>query len=273
MLHHRLADVPLAPSLRNVLAVFGGQLAYVGPVLLWAAFLVARDLWAHRRDDAFSWLLAVTTLSCLPLVVLCLLSRVAEPHWIAPLWLALPVHLARNWERATPIVSRALARASVITGLLFTALVHVYVLTPLAPRLLGSHYVPREDIATDLYAWRTGLPLVLRALSETATDGDPPIVIGPHWTVCAQLHAGLPASVLVGCDGSQPADFEQWLPRATWTQASTILYVSDDRFPAASPELVARKSDAQWHSQLFRGGKLAREITIVRWQRYASARR
>jgi hypothetical protein len=274
MLRHRLVDVSLAPSLRNVLALVGGQLGYVGPVLLWGAFLVGRDLWARRHDDAVSWWLVSTTVASAPLVILCLVSPVAEPHWIAPLLLALPVHMARSWERATPIVSRAVRRAAFASGAFLVAAAHVYVLTPLAPRLLGARYVPRYDIANDLYAWEKGLPLVRRALAESAaSDHDPPIVVGSHWTVCAQLHAGLPASVLVGCDGAAPADFERWLPRSTWSQASTILYVTDDRFPDATPPFATRQRGAAWNGVIFRGGHIAREITIVRWERLASARR
>jgi hypothetical protein len=272
MLGHRLLDTPLAPSARNLVALLGGQLAYVGPVLLWGAVRVARDLLGHRRDDAVSWLLAATTLAALPLVVLCLVSRAAEPHWIAPLFLALPLHLARHWESMASTFSRAFCSATLGSGAALVAAAHVYVLTPLAPRLLGHRYVARYDIANELYAWEKGLPLVRRALTESAASGEPPpIVVGPHWTVCAQLHAGLPGSVLVGCDGSATADFERWLPRATWMQAPTILYVTDDRFDDVPHALPARRRDVDWRTLMFRGGRVARQITVVRWQRSAAA--
>jgi hypothetical protein len=264
MLQHRLGAAPLTPSLRNVAALVGGQLLYVGPVLLVCALRVARDLWRQRANDAVSWLLASTALASLPLVLLCLLSRIAEPHWVAPLYLALPLHLARNWERAPVIVGRALARASVLTGGLLLITAHAYVLTHLAPMLLGDAYVARYDLANDLYAWRPGLSVVRRALVETAADGPPAIVVGHHWTICAQLHAGLPGSVLVGCDRAAPADFERWLPAATYAQAPTLLYVSDDRFDDASPLLAERRHDAEWHADILRGGRIVRRITVTR---------
>jgi len=281
MLRHRLVDVPLVPSVRNLLALLGGQLVYVGPVVLFGAVRVARDLWTRRREDAVAWMLAATTLAALPLVLLCLLSRAAEPHWIAPLFLALPVHLARHWERFVETFSRAFQRAAVASGAALVALAHVYVLTPLAPRLHGDKYVARYDNANELNARDKGIPLVRRALAETAAgfsgetqahgDQQPAIVVGPHWTVCAQLHAALPRSVLVGCDGPAPADFERWVPRATWSQASTILYVTDDRFEDAQPTFPGLRRDVDWRSVLFRGGHVAREITVVRWQRSAAA--
>jgi hypothetical protein len=130
--------------------------------------------------------------------------------------------------------------------------------------------VPRYDIANDLYAWQTGLPLVRRALIESATaDAPPPIVVGPHWTVCAQVHAGLPGSVLVGCDGLEPADFATWLPQATWKSAPTLLYVTDDRFDSAPPSLRQRRHDGEWHATVIRGGRVVRRIAVVRLARSA----
>src|SRR5690606_19902839 len=97
MLRHRLVDTPHGGfSLRNLGALLGGQLLYLTPPIAICAVLLLRDLWKHRNDDAGSRLLFWTTVACLPLVVLALYSKVAEPHWVTPLFLALPLHWARR---------------------------------------------------------------------------------------------------------------------------------------------------------------------------------
>jgi hypothetical protein len=209
--------------------------------------------------------------------------RRAEPHWVAPLYLALPLHLARHWEQASASRScaegvrpkglgRTMARGAVASGLVLVALAHLAVLTSILPQVLGGRYVARYDLTNDLYAWRPGLAVVRRALVESLDPQEaPPVIVGPHWTVCAQVHAGLPGSVLVGCDGDEPADFERWLPRSTWTQAPTLLYVSDDRFTSDGRELAQRHVDAEWHANVIRGGRVVRRITVTRLKWAAGA--
>ncbi len=98
MMRHRLIDTQrgAGPSLRNLAVLVGGQVLYVTPPLLWAAFKVGRDLYERRKDDAISSLFWSVTVAGLPLVLLACLSRVAEPHWVAPIFLALPLHFARS---------------------------------------------------------------------------------------------------------------------------------------------------------------------------------
>jgi hypothetical protein len=127
-------------------------------------------------------------------------------------------------------------------------------------------------LANDLYAWRTGLPLVKRAFAQSVNiDGPPPVVIGPHWTVCAQLHAALPVSILVGCEGNIPDDFSRWLPRSTWQQAPIVLYVTDDRFGDPQSALSGRRLDAAWQVDVERGGVPVRRISVTRLVTSASA--
>jgi hypothetical protein len=123
-----------------------------------------------------------------------------------------------------------------------------------------------------LYAWETGLPLVGRAIRQSlALDAPPLVIVGSHWTVCAQVQAGLPSSVFVGCEGDIPDDFSRWLPRATWERAPVLLYVTDDRFGDA-PVLPGRHADAIWEANVLRGGRVVRRISVTRLAASASAR-
>jgi len=282
MLRHRLVDTQRDAGIspRNIAALAGGQLLYVTPPLLFGAYKVGRDLFSRRNDDAISALLWSVTVAAVPLVVLSCFSRVAEPHWMAPLYLALPLHLARRTDfdsAATGqnprplLIPTWLARLSVAVGLFAIAVAHAWVLLPLGPALLGKHYVPRYDLANDLFAWRSGMPLVRRALIQSMAPDEPPVVVvGPHWTVCAQLHADLPASVLVGCEGDIPDDFSRWLPQSTWDQAPVILYVTDDRF-GGETNLPHRRADAVWHVDVMRGGVPVRRIIVERLVAKANA--
>jgi hypothetical protein len=266
MLRHRLVDTQSGAglSLRNLGALAGGQLIYVTPPLLLAAFALARDLHRRRHEDAASRLLWSLMVASFPLVLLCCVSRVAEPHWVAPIYLALPIHLARS-ASAPLLLRRAVARAAVATSASVLLFAHAWVLFPLGPWLLGSSYVARYDLANDLYAWETTLPVLRRALAESADSDLPPaIVVGPHWTVCAQMHAALPPSVLVGCQAEIPDDFERWVPSATWKRAPVLLFVTDDRFDATAGELRDYRVEGTWHASLRRGGAIVRRITLTR---------
>jgi hypothetical protein len=249
--------------LRNVWAR-SCQLVYVTPPLLIGAFAVARDLHRRRDRDAASRLLWSLTVTSLPLVLLCCFSRVAEPHWVAPLYLALPLHLARRAPQER-LVGAGVARSAVATGAVAAALAHAWVLLPVGPRWLGTSYEARYDLANDLYAWEAGLPVLRRALGESIdADLTPIVVVGPHWTVCAQVHAALPPGVLVGCHAEVPDDFARWLPASTWRRAPIVLYVTDDRFDSLPRELSDHKFDFSWQAEVHRGGALVRRITIRR---------
>jgi hypothetical protein len=131
--------------------------------------------------------------------------------------------------------------------------------------LFRSSYVARYDLSNDLYAWEAAMPVLRRALIESAnSDLPPPIVVGPHWTVCAQMHAALPPSVLVGCQAEIPDDFERWLPRDTWQRAPVLLFVTDNRFDPTSGDMRARRVDGTWQAVARRGGAIVRRITIRR---------
>lgn len=101
MLRHRLVETQGGAGLsaRNFAALVFGQLLYVTPPLLWGAGVVARDLWRERNADAPTSLLFLATAACAPLILLMLVSRVAEPHWLAHLPCAAALH--RHTDRGS----------------------------------------------------------------------------------------------------------------------------------------------------------------------------
>jgi hypothetical protein len=222
MLEHRLVTTQQTAgfSLRNVGALLGGQLLYVTPPFLFAAYSLARHAFRQRGDDPVTaWLWYATVIPALPLLVLCLWSDRAEPHWLAPAYLPLAVHLARS-----EVVSPKLARASLATGAVLTLLIWTAVKTDAYVRLASSgfgklfgEYRPRYDLTNDLYAWGPGRQLLLNATRSAMTETHRlPVVVGaPHWMVCAQAQAAVQNRVAVGCQTPERTDFDDWLPIST----------------------------------------------------------
>jgi hypothetical protein len=264
LLRHRLVDTQAAAglSLRNLGALFAGQLVYVSPVLLAVAAIVARNLFRARKgDDAVPRLLyAAFALPFVTLALLCLWSRVAEPHWLGPALLALPLFAGR------PLVSRRLAVAAIATGFAFTAVAYAWVLVPASVRLLPDAADPALDIANELVGWPTAIEVVRAIVDETrVADGDDvPVVVGPHYTVCAQLHAGLERDIPVGCDDAVRDDFDDWLPRAAWQQVDSLVFVTDNRFPVDLDAHFPRRFVARsWTVPIARGGRVVRTFRVA----------
>lgn len=255
-------------SLRNLAALLGGQLAYVGPPLLVGAYRVLRVLLRDRGSAVPALLVAATVVPGLPLAGLCLWSRVAEPHWLAPAYLGLALGASLH-DPVGPWVRRAVAAfgsVAIAAGFLLVA-------TPVQIRILGSRYVPRYDLANDLFAWKTGIPLVREELEAAAEQSRQAVVVGPHWTVCAQLHAGLGASVQVGCRTPGGDDFSTWLPESGWRRAPTVLFVTDDRFDVdAKAAFPDRDVVGVRTGYVYRGGRPVRAIHVTRLDRAAVTR-
>jgi hypothetical protein len=267
MLRHRLVTTQAAAgfSLRNLGLLLGGQLAYVTPPFLVGALLVLRHLWRHRRDDEVSRLLWLSTVVVgIPLLGLCAWSRVAEPHWLAPAYLPLALHLSR-----CRVVGKRLAVGSLVTGAAVTILAWAWVSTPLPIRVLGKHYRARYDLANDLYAWGPGRRLLVEAVRDTVLSARLlPVVVGPHWTVCAQAQAALLGKVAVGCNTPIRDDFDRWLPRERWLRAPVILFVHDSRFEIdPARELPGRKVASISRVDVRRGGQVVRMIRVTRLDR------
>jgi hypothetical protein len=264
MLTHRLVTTQSEAglSLRNVGALLGGQLLYVGPPMLLAAGLLLRALYRTRHADVVSVLFwNATWLPGVVLASLCLWSRVAEPHWLAPAYLALALELGRQ----SPI-SRRLASVSLATGAVLTVAAWAWAGTALPQQLLGARYKARYDLANDLYAWGPGRKLVLEAVEEVMRDAHRlPVVVGPHYTVCAQAHAALGPAIPVGCNGPFKDDFDDWLPRQQWLDAPIVLYVQDERFGLSEqPELPNRVVRSVSTASVRRGDVVVRRLQVVR---------
>jgi hypothetical protein len=241
----------------------GGQLAYLSPLVAWLGVRAARSLWRDRGDAVGALLFASFALPLVALLPLCLWSRVAEPHWIAPALLALAPAAARSssdFSRRLVLASCGLAATIVVAA-------HAWVLVPALVRLAPKTYDARIDIANELYGW----PQAIAATRNEALAWWPPgskkadgdvVVVGPHWVVCAQLEAGLRGEVPVGCATPVRDDFDDWLPRARWRAADTIVWVTDERF-GPPPSLPEHTLQGVRRITVERGGRVARVFTIA----------
>ncbi|MGO9839318.1 MAG: ArnT family glycosyltransferase [Polyangiaceae bacterium] len=271
MLAHRLVDTQHAAgfSLRNAGALVGGQLAYLSPLVLFLAILAAREAWRGRHDAVGALLFAAFAVPLAVLLPLCLWSRSAEPHWLAPSLLALGPAAARAGAGA----ARRLIVASTLLSGAIVAAVHAWVLIPGAVRLAPATYDPRFDLANELYGWPTVVRAVrgeTLALRVAGSRGRDTVVVGPHWVICAQLEAALRGEVPVGCDTPVPDDFDAWLPRNRWRNADSIVWVSDTRF-GPPPVLPTHSVVGTSHVHIRRGGTDVRLFTITVFERRVEA--
>ncbi len=271
MLRHRLVDTQEGAgiSLRNFSGLLGGQLAYVSPLLAWLAVKVGIATWRARDEDAVSRLLGWSF--ALPLAVLlpvALFSRVAEPHWLAPPLLALPIAWARGPASlpSAPLAPVAIGRrfgfAALASGLAMSAAAHAWVLIPSLVRVLPASFDTRLDLATELYGW----PDVVREVKALPlpSGAEDVVVVGPHWVECAQLHAALGPRVVVGCATPIPDDFDTWSPRAEWRRKESIVFVTDTRFDADPTRLFPDRTPVAGKTvTIHRGGRVARVFSII----------
>ncbi len=260
MLQHRLVDTQVGsgPSLRNVGAVLGGQLLYVSPVIVILAGWAAIDLFRKRHEDAIASLLYYAfVVPFVPLVLLSLWSRVAEPHWIAPALLVLPIHAAR---RPITLISKRMVIAAVAVGGAITAFVHAWVLVPSVARLAPASVDPKLDISSELYGW----PEALTTVEQISAEEHDAVIVGPHWVICAQLEAALGATHRVGCMTPIRDDFDVWRPRASWQSAEKIIFVTDKRFEVDLSKVFPDRAITQLDgSTAFRAGRISRVFTIA----------
>ncbi len=270
MWHHRLVATQGSSgfSLRNLGALVGGQLLYVTPPFLLAGYFLLRKL--DRKDFGQALLLHATWIPALPLSVLCLWSKVAEPHWLGPTYLALAL-AASLLPEAVGSKLRATSAGFGVVAILLGAL---WVGTDLPPRVLGDAYKPRYDLANDMHAWEPGVRLVKETISETELrypGATTPPVVAPHWVICAQLHAGLQRRAPIGCRSPEGDDFRRWYPEAEWWNAPRILYVTDDRFEASTAKLLAEFPDRRVVSRkrttILRGRVAVRQIEVTLLER------
>ena len=267
MLQHRLVSTQRGAGLspRNVGALVGGQLGYLSPLVLACGVALAR--WLRGQGGAGRWLGWMTVASGVPLAALCLWSRVAEPHWLAPAWLG--VALAAALPGALEVPGARLRRWALGSGVALALLVHGWTLTELAPRFLGGAYEGRYDLANDLLLWaRLGPALEAERARVRAERGVEPVVVAPHWIIAAQAAAtggvGLRAATVACLAGSMepPDDFCAWEPPSGWGDAP-LLWVSDDRFELKPPPVLPGIREER-RVGLERGGRRVREAVVVR---------
>jgi hypothetical protein len=270
MLHHRLVatQANAGISLRNLGALLGGQLAYLSPLVAVAAALVAVDLWKTRRQDLVATLLANAFLAPLALLVpLCLWSRVAEPHWVAPALLALPLHYARRVTAGGLALPRHLGAFALWLSAAISLLIYAWVLAPgLAALLPASAYDGAVDISNELYGWQGVFDAVRELRQKHLQEAPGPsdlVVVGPHWIVSAQLEAALGALLPVGCAGRESADFAYWNPPERWKGADLLVFVRDNRFPDDARQRFPDRTRIDVRLlEVRRGGRLARSFTV-----------
>jgi hypothetical protein len=262
MLRHRLISTQLDAglSLRNLGVLIGGQLAYVTPPFLLAAGFAAWDLHKRRKEEpTFRLFWLAVLIPGTVLVLLCLWSRVAEPHWVAPAYLPLALYVARAG------VGRRLGIACASVGIATVLLAWALVKTPLSISLFGASYQPRYDPSNDLYAWGPGRKLVREAVAAVSLEfRQLPVVVGPHYIVCAQAHAAIGNAAPVGCNTPRRDDFDFWYPRSQWIDAPFIVYVHDNRFPVdPERELPNRIVRGRQQVEVVRGGVPVRVIAVT----------
>ena len=260
MLRHRLIDTqPSAGvSLRNGAALMGGQLAYLSPLIAVLAGIAAREAWRGRRDAVGGLLLASGIVPLAGLVPLCLWSRVAEPHWLAPALLGLVPAAARARSLPRPRwIGTALA-----LGAAMVAAAYAWALLPGVLRLAPASYDARLDLSNELYGWpEIANAARAEARSPGAARGDI-VVVGPHWVICAQLEAALRGSIPVGCDTPVRDDFDTWWPRARWRQAELLVWVTDLRFGPA-PSMPDYAPVHSRRVDVIRDGRTVRSFTLT----------
>jgi hypothetical protein len=244
---HRLVwtQAGAGPSLRNLGALIGGQLAYVSPVALaglwWAAVRATRD--PDARGTA--------TVSLVALGIgygLCLVSRVAEPHWPAPGYLGLVpvlgVIVDRRWARA-----RRWVRVGAAWSIAVVVVLCLAIWTPLAVHLPG--YDGRWDLTNDLYGW----PRVAAAVRRMRAEALP--VVGFHYTTCAQIAFALrDGSDRVRCLDAAVDDFDLW-DRGGLPPGAPVIAIEDPRFDRP-PFPAARRIEVP----LRRGGVVVRAFAV-----------
>jgi hypothetical protein len=168
-------------------------------------------------------------------------------------------------------VRRWLARAALVFGLLMALAGWAWVRTAL-PLALGDRlggYEPKYDPSNDLYAWQVGGPLVAEHVEQAhERTGRHPVVVGPHWVVCAQAEVALGGQVRVGCNSPIEDDYDRWLPRARWQSAAVVVFVTDSRFDFELPSAFADyEVVAKEEAEVRRGGRVVRTISVVELER------
>ena len=265
MFRHRFVSTQQTAgfSFRNIAALGLGQIGYLSPLVFGAAWASARGVIRRRSVDPVARALFVLfALTAAPLVGLCVWSRVAEPHWVAPAYLPLAV----AWGRRPAALPSWLRDNLLRVAAAFVAVVHLYVLTDIFPRLAGASYDGRYDLANDMRMFPAAAGMLRAELLVAARGDRRVVVVAPHWTIAAQLAGVLPSGTLIttaGGSSSADGDFPRWVSAWTRDRADAVLFVSDDRFgTGASEHLTARPTEGRASFTLARGGRPVRRLQL-----------
>jgi hypothetical protein len=204
-------------------------------------------------------------LPLLPLAVLAVCAR-TETDWLTPVYLVLSLSITR-----LPALRRSLVLTCFGTGLGVALLGWCWLRTS-APQITGrwlGGYEPALDASNDFFAWGPGKQLLADAVhAARERTGQTPVVIGPHWSVCAQAEVALGGSVHVGCDSLERDDYDDWSGPALWENAQTLLFVTDSRFHRDAPEsLYGRSAIAVHRATVERFGQTVRAISVTEFDR------
>lgn len=261
-------NIPIEPdlSLQHAATLLARPLLSLTPPFAVAAALIARDLFAAERQERLDRALRFHLL--LPLVPLIFLAAFtgAEADWLTPAYLVLSLHVARM-----PPLRRSLGWTCLGTGYGIAFLGWCWLRTPLpvtTGQWLGG-YDPALDTSNDFYAWGPGKALLEEAVqSARERTGQTPIVVGPHWNVCAQAEVALAGQVHVGCDSPEHDDYDLWSDPAIWTSAQTLLFVTDSRFHRAPPESFHGRAAVAVHRTVVeRFGQTVRAVSVSEFDR------
>lgn len=235
------------------------------PPFLMAGALVASDLLRRRETSPIDrWLRLQLLVPLLPLAVLAACTS-AETDWLMPAYLVLSLQVTRM-----PSLRPSLAWVCALTGFGVALLGWCWLRTELplwAGEKLGG-YDPRLDTSNDYYAWLPEKQLLEEAVVDVRErTGQNPIVIGPHWNVCAQAELALAGQVHVGCDSLEHDDYDDWSNPTLWSAAQTLLFVTDSRFEEPPDAFYGR--DVVWvrRAAVERFGQTVRTISVSRFDR------
>jgi dolichol-phosphate mannosyltransferase len=236
------------------------------PPFLVAGALLARDLWKRERTSPVDRLLRIAlVVPLLPLWLLALYAN-SEAEWLTPAYLVLSLQAARAKGPG-----RSLDRSCVAFGAGVVLLAWCWLRTDLPFRVgqMAGGYDGAWDISSDLYGWGPGRGLLERAVADARQrTGQTPLVIGPHWAICAQADVALGGRVPVGCDSAQLDDYDYWSRAANWPEAETILFVTDSRFNEVPPDsFYGRPSLAVHDVVVTRAGREVRRISVSEFDR------
>lgn len=259
-----LSWAPLSAS--QALALVLRPLVGATPPFLIAGALVAADLLAGPRHSPVDRLLRMfLMLPLLPLLVLAL-GFGGDPQWLTPAYLTLAVELSRCES-----LPRRLLQSCAALGVALALAGWSWLRTDVAfasAQLLGVE-APAWDSSSDLFAWGPARPLLVSVVQGARErTGRPPLVVGPHWAVCAQAEVALAGRIAVGCDSAQLDDYDYWAPVPSWPDAETIILVTDSRFASAVPDtLYGRPLVAVHDAEVKRSGRVVRHVLIAEFDR------